>query len=70
VRPPACALQQPLTSVCAANPLTVITGKGTHSAGGVGVLGPAVKSALVADGWHLSQRDGALIVRGRSGRGP
>ncbi|CCM02562.1 uncharacterized protein FIBRA_04665 [Fibroporia radiculosa] len=50
-------------------PLTIITGRGMHSANGVGVLGPAVKAALIDDGWAVSTFDGGLVVRGRLGSG-
>ncbi|KDQ50717.1 hypothetical protein JAAARDRAFT_141527 [Jaapia argillacea MUCL 33604] len=49
----------------AANPLKIITGKGTHSHNGVGVLGPAVKAALQDDGWSVGTWDGGLVVRGK-----
>ncbi|KAG1738903.1 uncharacterized protein EDB91DRAFT_440960 [Suillus paluster] len=48
-----------------ASPLRLITGRGTHSAGGVGVLKPAVHRALVAEGWDVRMWDGGLVVRGR-----
>jgi hypothetical protein len=51
----------------AADPITIITGKGTHSIGGIGVLGPAVRNALSADGWSLAIGEGSLTVRGRLG---
>ncbi|KZT21204.1 hypothetical protein NEOLEDRAFT_1139855 [Neolentinus lepideus HHB14362 ss-1] len=53
-------------SASGAKPLRVITGRGNHSANRVGVLGPAVRSALEEDGWHVSSFDGGLVVRGRS----
>ncbi|KAH7924162.1 hypothetical protein BV22DRAFT_1067358 [Leucogyrophana mollusca] len=46
-------------------PLKIITGRGTHSAGRVSVLKPAVKSALVQEGWSVGMWDGGLVVRGR-----
>ncbi|KIJ20571.1 hypothetical protein PAXINDRAFT_165494 [Paxillus involutus ATCC 200175] len=49
----------------AAHPLRIITGRGTHSANGVGVLKPAVRSALLQDGWNVGMWDGGLVVRGR-----
>ncbi|KAI0766683.1 Smr-domain-containing protein [Trametes elegans] len=49
-----------------AKPLRVITGRGNHSRNGVGVLGPAVKNALSADGWSVDTIDGGLVVRGRT----
>jgi hypothetical protein len=51
----------------AAKPLTIITGRGTHSTNGVGVLGPAVKAALIEDGWHVGMFDGGLMVKGKKG---
>ncbi|KAH0836477.1 hypothetical protein J3R83DRAFT_8086 [Lanmaoa asiatica] len=53
--------------VCSAmNPLRIITGRGTHSANGVGVLKPAVRNSLVRDGWNVGVWDGGLVVRGRT----
>ncbi|TFY83649.1 hypothetical protein EWM64_g373 [Hericium alpestre] len=43
-----------------AQPLKIITGRGNHSFGGVAVLGPAVKAALLADGWNVSTYDAGL----------
>lgn len=51
-----------------ANPLRIITGRGTHSANGVGVLKPAVRNALVRDGWNVGVWDGGLVVRGRTSK--
>ncbi|KAF9219707.1 hypothetical protein BS17DRAFT_821355 [Gyrodon lividus] len=50
----------------AAHPLRIITGRGTHSANGVGVLKPAVRSALLRDRWNVGVWDGGLVVRGRN----
>ncbi|CAD0087717.1 unnamed protein product [Aureobasidium vineae] len=44
----------------------IITGVGRHSAGGKGVLGPAVKKGLEQDGWRLEVNSGAITVRGKS----
>ncbi|KAI4765246.1 hypothetical protein E4T52_00072 [Aureobasidium sp. EXF-3400] len=44
----------------------IITGVGRHSAGGKGVLGPAVKKGLEQDGWRLDVNSGAIIVRGKN----
>lgn len=56
-----------LLSVSAlAQPLKIITGRGRHSVGHIGVLGPAVKEMLRAEGWHVKKKDGELIVRERS----
>ncbi|KAI6014038.1 hypothetical protein BKA83DRAFT_685580 [Pisolithus microcarpus] len=41
-------------------PFKIITGRGNHSANGVGVLKPAVR-----DGWNVSVWEGGLVVRGR-----
>ncbi|KAF9244143.1 hypothetical protein BU15DRAFT_86094 [Melanogaster broomeanus] len=49
-----------------AHPLKIITGRGTHSAKGVGVLKPAVRGALLRDGWNVAVWDGGLVVRGRN----
>ncbi|KAF7309449.1 Cytoplasmic protein [Mycena indigotica] len=46
-------------------PLRVITGRGTHSAGQVSVLKPAVRRSLEEEGWLIGQWDGGLTVRGR-----
>ncbi|KAI9890480.1 MAG: hypothetical protein M1814_003964 [Vezdaea aestivalis] len=43
----------------------VITGKGTHSAGGVGKLGPAVFKTLVAEEWKIEVGDGVMWVFGK-----
>ncbi|KAF7974117.1 hypothetical protein HWV62_13325 [Athelia sp. TMB] len=50
-----------------AKPLNIITGRGTHSTNRIGVLKPAVKSALAGEGWHVSAWDGGLIVKGKAG---
>jgi len=44
-----------------------ITGRGNRSAGGKGVLGPAVYNALMEDGWNVSMFAGGLTIRGRIG---
>jgi hypothetical protein len=64
--PSPCVSDRCLTLV-SAEPLSIITGKGTHSVGGISVLGPAVRNALQADGWNVQQRDGSLLVRGKQG---
>lgn len=43
----------------------IVTGKGNHSAGGVGVLGPAVYNALTAAGWRVNRHAGYLTVSGK-----
>lgn len=45
--------------------LVIITGKGIHSAGHRGVLGPAVQRALVAEGYRVTKQEGYLAVRCR-----
>ncbi|KAJ7881186.1 hypothetical protein B0H13DRAFT_2235610 [Mycena leptocephala] len=49
-------------------PLKIITGRGSHSAGQISVLKPAVRRALEEDGWVVGQWDAGLTVRGRRGR--
>ena len=56
-----------LTARLQAKPLNIITGRGTHSTNRIGVLKPAVKSALTGEGWHVSAWDGGLIVKGKAG---
>lgn len=48
----------------AANPLRVITGRGAHSANGIGVLRPALKNRLTELGWNVNLFDGGLVVHG------
>ncbi|BEJ17330.1 hypothetical protein CspHIS471_0607310 [Cutaneotrichosporon sp. HIS471] len=43
----------------------VITGKGLHSVGQRGVLGPAVANALRGAGWRVEVHPGYLTVKGR-----
>ncbi|OQO03778.1 hypothetical protein B0A48_10418 [Cryoendolithus antarcticus] len=43
----------------------VIVGKGTHSEGGRGKLGPAVGGALRKAGWRVEDEGGKLRVRGK-----
>lgn len=48
--------------------LTVVVGVGRHSAGKVGVIGPAVGNALEASGWRVDRGEGGrgyMVVRGR-----
>lgn len=47
-------------------PVEFITGRGNHSAGRIAVLGPAVRSALIEDGWNVSSLPAGLVVYGRS----
>ncbi|KAF1809752.1 hypothetical protein P152DRAFT_147935 [Eremomyces bilateralis CBS 781.70] len=44
---------------------TIVVGKGNHSAGQRGVLGPAVARALIAGGWKIRAEDGTVVVTGR-----
>ncbi|KAJ3571043.1 hypothetical protein NP233_g4013 [Leucocoprinus birnbaumii] len=52
-------------------PLKIITGKGTHSTNKVGVLKPAIKNALLQDGWIIgmascdSDSDASFVARKR-----
>jgi hypothetical protein len=46
----------------------IVTGKGTHSEGGKGKLGPAVGSMLIREGWKVEVGSGALVVTGVVGR--
>ncbi|KAJ3995474.1 hypothetical protein F5050DRAFT_1767168 [Lentinula boryana] len=48
-------------------PLKIVTGRGTHSTNQISVLKPALRKALVEDGWSVSTWDGGLIVRGKRG---
>lgn len=48
-----------------AKPLKIITGRGTHSVGGVGVLRPALKNRLTELDWDVTLLDVGLVVRGR-----
>lgn len=48
--------------------LVIVTGKGNHSAGRRGVLGPAVASSLERSGWRVDRGDstrGYIVVKGR-----
>ena len=46
--------------------LVFITGKGQHSQGGKGKLGPAVGAMLVREGWKVEVGSGAIEVVGRA----
>ncbi|PBK65888.1 hypothetical protein ARMSODRAFT_1021917 [Armillaria solidipes] len=46
-------------------PLKIITGRGSHSVNQVSVLKPAIRMALIEDGWSVSSWDAGLIIRGR-----
>ncbi|KDR68025.1 hypothetical protein GALMADRAFT_1060320 [Galerina marginata CBS 339.88] len=56
-------LKEESTSISQAKPLTIITGRGAHSLNQVSVLKPAVRKALVEDGWVVGSWDGGLTVR-------
>jgi hypothetical protein len=43
----------------------VIVGRGTHSAGGKSVMGPAVARTLLSAGWKARITDGVVLVEGR-----
>jgi len=47
-----------------AKPLQIITGRGAHSANGVGVLKPALKNRLTELGWDVGLLHGGLVVHG------
>lgn len=49
-----------------AQPIKFITGRGNHSVNRVGVLAPAIKTALLEDGWNVSTFDAGIVVRGRA----
>lgn len=46
-------------------PLTIITGVGRHSAGGVSPLRKAVAAALIQDGWRVEVGTGKFTIYGR-----
>lgn len=49
----------------AGDALTIVTGVGRHSQGGVARIGPAVGRMLVQEGWHVAFGEGVLTVTGR-----
>ena len=49
-----------------AKPLQIITGRGNHSYQGKAVLLPAVRAALVEEGWDVSAYSAGIVVRGRT----
>lgn len=51
------------TGAAAPQPLVIVTGKGRHSAGNVGVLGPAVARALTDAGWRIDRGEGYVAVK-------
>jgi len=58
-------VRETLGELSHARSLKVITGRGHHSAGQVGVLGPALRDMLLKEGYHVSQWDAGLLVRGK-----
>ena len=44
----------------------IVTGRGHHSTGGKGVLGPAVFKALVSEGWKVRMEQGYIVISGRA----
>ena len=54
----------PLTGETVACPMKLVTGRGSHSVGGIAVLGPAVYDALKNDGWNASKSPGFVLVHG------
>ena len=55
-----------LGAVERASGFRIVTGVGKHSAGGRGVIGPAVKKSLEQDGWRLEAGTGVITVKGKS----
>ncbi|KAK0384719.1 hypothetical protein NLU13_7197 [Sarocladium strictum] len=47
------------------NSLTIVTGIGRHSVGGVSQLRQAVAAALVQDGWKVQVETGRFVITGR-----
>lgn len=43
----------------------IVVGKGTHSEGGKGKLGPAVSKALRSNGWKIEGAGAVIVVKGR-----
>lgn len=50
------------------NGYKIITGVGTHSAQGIGRIGPAVSKTLINEGWRVNVQRGEIIVEGRARR--
>ncbi|KAI0079107.1 hypothetical protein K474DRAFT_1705938 [Panus rudis PR-1116 ss-1] len=46
-------------------PLNIITGRGRHSAKGISVLAPALRSALTDQGWIIGSWYAGIVVRGK-----
>ncbi|KAF9785202.1 hypothetical protein BJ322DRAFT_1108660 [Thelephora terrestris] len=51
-----------------AKPLQIITGRGAHSANGVGVLRPALKNKLTELGWDMQTRRKVITYKSRNRR--
>lgn len=47
------------------NGYRIVVGRGTHSEGGKGKLGPAVSKMLRAQGWRFENEGAAIVVRGK-----
>lgn len=45
--------------------LTIVTGRGAHSTGGLGKIGPAVSTMLLRDGWNIAINEGYIHVNGK-----
>ncbi|KAF9054648.1 hypothetical protein BJ165DRAFT_1399829 [Panaeolus papilionaceus] len=50
-------------AVSKTKPMKIITGRGSHSVNNVSVLKPAIKKALMEDGWAVAMWDAGLVVR-------
>lgn len=48
--------------------LKVVTGRGNHSEGGAGKLGPAIGKMLIRDGWKIEVTPGFLMITGLAHR--
>jgi hypothetical protein len=53
------------TSKAKAEPYTVVTGIGRHSAGGISQMRKAVAAALIQDGWKMQIEGGKFVITGR-----
>lgn len=45
---------------------TIVVGRGTHSEGGKGKLGPAVSKVLKQQGWKIEPAGAVIVVRGKA----
>jgi len=50
------------------NGYKIIVGVGTHSAQGIGKIGPAVSKMLMREGWRVNIQRGEVVVEGRGRR--